>query len=65
MSIRIKLVVDKSSLDDVETELNEILNINIKSALKEYQYESPNKIRLNNLIDLLIEKGFIERSDVI
>jgi len=64
MSIRIKFIIDKSSLNEVEEELNTMIKRVIRNTMKEYEYNEPNKTKINSLIDTLIEKGIIERCDV-
>ena len=64
MSIRIKLIVDKSSLNEVEEELNTMIKRVIRNAMKDYEYNEPNKTKIYSLIDTLIDKGIIERCDV-
>jgi len=64
MSLRIKFIVDKSSLNEVEEELNIMIKRVIRNSMKEYEYNEPNKTKINSLIDTLIEKGIIERCDI-
>lgn len=65
MSIRVKLKIDEDSIREIEDKLNLKMSTQLKRLLEEYKYSLYSKSKLDNLIDVLIEKGVIERSDLV
>ena len=65
MSIKVKLKIDDDSIFVIEDKLSLKLNNQLKKLLSEYNYNLHSKSKLDNLIDVLIEKGVIERSDLV
>ena len=64
MTFKVKVVIDDDSLDDLKEEIERSINRSIKKAMKEYEYNQFKVTRLDYLIDALVRKGLIERSEV-
>jgi len=64
MSIKVNLVMDEESMKKMEKRISALILRQIKMAKEEINYNTPPRNKLDSLIDLLIEKGIIERSDI-
>jgi len=64
MSLRIKLKVDDSDFEDFSKELEKKVNAAIKKSLKEYDHNQYSRSKLDELIELLVEKDVIKRSEI-